>query len=184
MGLFTKLTLLILTLASAYLLYLLFAPAEIPKISDEYWGPASLSSKPEDTSIHPFKISIDDKVLKDLKSRLQLETASSRLSPPLEGIGFEYGFNTKFLPKILTHWTTKYDWRQREALLNKYPQFKTKIGGIDIHFQRIKSNKNYKKTLPLLLLHGWPGTFVEFQKIIPMLTDPSGSEYNYEVRTL
>jgi len=81
------------------------------------------------------------------------------------------------------YWLNKYDWKAREKLLNKYPQFKTNIQGIDIHFQHVKSSNNgkYKKTRPLLLLHGWPGSFVEFQKVIAELIDPKNSDINFEL---
>lgn len=182
MGFIIKLVLLLATVISAYVAYLALVPAPVPKVENEFWGPASLSKKADDTAVRDFKIKIDDKVITDLKSRLKSELDSKRYAPPLDGVGFEYGFNTNFLPKVLNHWATKYDWKQREQLLNKFPHFKTQIGGIDIHFQRIKSKKNYKKTLPVLLLHGWPGSIVEFQKIIPLLTDPEKSDYNYEVK--
>jgi len=127
---------------------------------------------------------VDEKELTRLKTKLAEELSSNSLTPPLEGIGFEYGFNTEYLQTVLKHWGSGYDWRAREKLLNKYPQFKTRIEGLDIHFQHVKSESKggkYKKTLPLLLLHGWPGSFVEFQKIIPLLTDPAGSDFNFEV---
>jgi len=87
------------------------------------------------------------------------------------------------LKKVGDTWLNKYDWRAREKLLNKYPQFKTSIQGIDVHFQHVKSSNNgkYKKTRPLLLLHGWPGSFVEFQKVIPELIDPKNSDINFEL---
>jgi hypothetical protein len=77
---------------------------------------------------------VEERVLGDLKTRLKLETSAEgdRLLPPLEGIGFQYGFNSKFLKQVTAHWLNKYDWRAREKLLSKYPHFKTKIGGIDI----------------------------------------------------
>ncbi|CAG7730774.1 unnamed protein product [Allacma fusca] len=148
-----------------------------------YWGPKSSQNEKEDTSVKPFKINIDEKALSQLKTRLKEELASDRLTPPLEGIGFEYGFNSKYLKEVGTHWLTKYDWRSREKLLNQFPSFKTKISGLNIHFQHAKSsnNKKYKKTVPILVLHGWPSSFVDHQKLIPLLTDPKGSDVNFEV---
>jgi hypothetical protein len=102
----------------------------------------------------------------------------------LEGIGFEYGLNTNVLQKVGKHWLEKYDWKEREIKLNQYPHFLTKISGIDVHFLLVKSSNNnqkYKTTKPLLLVHGWPGSFVEFNKVIPMLIDPSASDFNFEV---
>jgi len=183
MGLLKTIIFIKLTLLSAYLLYIILGPeATVPNVKDEYWGPASLANKKQDESIKEFKINIQQEVLDDLKRRLKYEIDSPRLTPPLENIGFEYGFNTKYLEKVTSYWLTKYDWRQREKELNKFPHFKAKIGGLDIHFQ-LASNSDVKfnKTVPLLVLHGWPGSFVEFQKIIPLLINPKDSEYSYEL---
>jgi len=170
----------------AYLTYQIFKddapPTEFPNF---YWGPSSKRDAQEDTSIQPFSIKISDRVLTDLKTRLRLETGNnSRLVAPLEGVAFEYGFNTKVLPELTEYWLNTYDWRSREKILNTYPQFKTTIDGLSIHFQHIKSDvasKKYKKTVPLLMLHGWPTSFVEFQKMIPFLVNPKDSELNFEV---
>jgi len=180
---------LLLTVATAvglgWVYYNFFGDLEPPKLPDYYWGPKSKAGQKEDTTIRPFKINIDEKILTDLKNRLKLEASpeGSRLTPPLEGIGFQYGFNTNFLKKVQDHWLNKYDWRAREKLLNKYPQFKTTINGIELHFQHIKytGTKKYKNTRPLLMLHGWPGSFVEFQKSIPSLLEPKDSDINFEL---
>jgi hypothetical protein len=155
--------------------------------ANPFWGPKSRAGQKADTSIRPFTIQIEEKVLVDLKGRLKTESSAdtNRLLPPLEGTGFQYGFNTNFLKSLTSYWLTKYDWRAREKLLNKYLQFKTTIFGIEIHFQHVKpsarTGKTYKETRPLLLLHGWPGSFVEFQKVIPLLTEPKDSDINFEV---
>ena len=150
---------------------------------DFFWGPKSLQSQKEDTNIYPFKINVTDKDLAALQQSLKSELKSGRLQPPLEDIAFEYGFNTNTLTTVIDYWLNKYDWRSREKLLNRHPHFKTKIAGIDIHFQHAKSTNTgrYKKTLPLLVIHGWPGSFVEHQKLIPLLTNPQESDINFEV---
>lgn len=105
--------------------------------------------------------------------------------PPLEGIGFEYGFNSEFLKKVREYWMNTYNWREQEAYLNSFPHFKTNIAGLDIHFIHSKPKEEAKKNvkvLPLLLLHGWPGSFVEFTKIIPLLTKQTkGYDFVFEV---
>jgi juvenile hormone epoxide hydrolase len=185
MGKLAALFVVVLAILPVVFFYVVLKDEPVPKLPDYFFGPKSKEGAKEDTSIRPFKINIDEKVLTDLKTRLKLETSAegNRLTPPLEGIGFQYGFNTDFLKTVAQHWLNKYDWRAREKELNKYPQFKTTIAGIEIHFQHVKSSgqKKYKKTRPLLLLHGWPGSFVEFQKIIPMLTDPKDSNINFEL---
>lgn len=84
------------------------------------------------------------------------------------------------------YWLNSFDWRKQEELLNSFPHFKTQIEGLQIHFIHLKPNKNvYKKVVPLLLVHGWPGNVFEFYKIIPMLTDPKrfgfGDDVAFEV---
>jgi pimeloyl-ACP methyl ester carboxylesterase len=71
---------------------------------------------------------------------------------------------------FVAHWRTKYDWRAEEKKLNALPQFVTKIDGLDVHFVHVKSKE--KNALPLVITHGWPGSFVEFHKVIGPLTDP------------
>ncbi|CAG7824062.1 unnamed protein product [Allacma fusca] len=152
-------------------------------LPDIHWGPLGSQNEIEDASIKPFNINIDEKILEELKRKLSDELNSSRLTPPLEGIGFEYGFNSNYLKDVANYWLNKYDWRSREKLLNQFPSFKTTISGLNIHFQHIKSKSSgkYKKTRPVLVLHGWPGSIVEHQKLIPLLTDPKDSDVNFEV---
>lgn len=178
-----KLIFAILTLASACLVYkVLIEPHPIPIIEDEYWATSAEKGKGDDISINPFQINISDTVINDLVSRLKQELDSNRLATPLEGVGFNYGFNSKFLEEVGQYWLGKYDWKRREALMNRYPHFKTKIGGLNIHFQHIKPKSQSKlPSKPILVLHGWPGSFVEFQKIIPLLSEPKNAKHNYEV---
>jgi juvenile hormone epoxide hydrolase len=164
--------------------FFLFQDGELPPFPEnQYWGPSSRKSTKEDKSIRPFQLNISEKVLADLKTLLKLELASvdERIAEPLEGVGFQWGFNKKFLKKVQEHWVNKYDWKKREAMLNKYPNFKTSISGLEIHFQHVKPSsaalKKYKGGVrPLLLLHGWPGSFVEYQKLIPKLVEPKDSD--------
>lgn len=142
-------------------------PKDVPQLKEEWWGPGKPSKV--DTSIRPFKISIPDSVIEDLNYRLD----NTRMSaPPLEGVQFEYGFNSATLAKVLKFWRTEYRWRDREAFLNKYPQFKTNIQGLDLHFLHIKPSAPVKgvHTVPILLLHGWPGSIREFYSLIELLS--------------
>ncbi|XP_046418308.1 juvenile hormone epoxide hydrolase 1-like isoform X2 [Neodiprion fabricii] len=111
-------------------------------------------------------------VIDDLKTRL---SRTRSLTKPLEGAAWTYGVNTGYLQTVLEYWREKYNWTERQALLNKYPQFKTNIQGLDIHFYHVKPTvpkDRPVRVLPLLLLHGWPGSVVEFQKAIPLLSTP------------
>ena len=71
---------------------------------------------------------------------------------------------------LVTYWEREYDWRRFESELNRFPQFLTTIDGLDIHFIHVKS-KN-PGAMPLILTHGWPGSIVEFLRLIGPLTDP------------
>jgi pimeloyl-ACP methyl ester carboxylesterase len=74
------------------------------------------------------------------------------------------------MKELITYWRDKYDWRAQEKKLNEFPQFVTEIDGLKIHFIHQRSKE--KNARPLLLLHGWPGSFYEFHKVIGPLTDP------------
>lgn len=90
--------------------------------------------------------------------------------------------NTNLLKKIIHFWKNEYDWKKRESFLNKYPQFKTNIQGLDIHFIHVKPKSSNLKVLPLLMLHGWPGSIREFYDVIPLLTTPQkDQDFVFEV---
>lgn len=133
---------------------------------DAYWG-EDFKDPPlkEDTSIRPFKISVPDEVLIDLKERLK----RTRYVESLQGSAFEYGFNSNELRRIVDYWLNKYNWRKHEAELNKLQHFKTKIEGLDIHFVHVKGAG--KKKTPLIMVHGFPGSFLEYVETIPFLSD-------------
>jgi juvenile hormone epoxide hydrolase len=178
MGHILKLVFVIITVFIAYQISKLYETPPIPKLEDTWWGPRDPSK--EDTSIQPFKIDISDSVLKDLQHRL----ANARpLTPPLEGVQHQYGINTKLLNNIVEFWRTKYNWREREKFLNQFPQFKVSVQGLRIHYIHVKpSNPGGLKVLPLLLLHGWPGSVREFYGLIPLLTKPrAGQDFVFEV---
>src|SRR5262249_21937282 len=82
-----------------------------------------------------------------------------------------YGTNRAYLQELLTYWQTQFDWRAVEQGLNRWSHFRTQIDGLGIHF--IHERASGPNALPVLLTHGWPGTFLEMLKIIPLLTDPA-----------
>ncbi|CAG9792546.1 unnamed protein product [Diatraea saccharalis] len=146
---------------------------------EEWWGPSALKGR-VDKMIKPFKVQFEESMIKDLKNRLK---NYRKPPPPLEGVAFEYGFNTKNLDSWVNYWADKYNFAQREAFLNKFPQFKTNIQGLDIHFIRVKPQVTQGvQVLPLLLVHGWPGSVREFYEAIPLLTTPrQGYDFVFEV---
>src|SRR5262245_58552780 len=124
------------------------------------------SHRPGGEQIEPFKIAVGDAVLRDLKDRL----ARTRWPDQIDDTGWEYGVPLATMKDLVEHWKTKYDWREQEKKLNKLDQFVTRIDGLDIHFVHVRSKE--RNALPLVIVHGWPGSFVEFTKIIGPLTDP------------
>ncbi|GME44624.1 hypothetical protein PV05_09224 [Neofusicoccum parvum] len=121
--------------------------------------------------ITPFKVSIPASELKLLKTKLE----TSRLPNQLADCqwGEANGVTLNFMRETVQFWINEYDWRQEEEKINQMPQFKTHIdggefGSFDVHFVHMTSN--VKDAIPLLFLHGWPGSFIEVQKILTPLT--------------
>ncbi|MDD1795502.1 epoxide hydrolase [Enterovibrio sp. ZSDZ42] len=117
-------------------------------------------------AIVPFKIDIPDEDIADLKVRLK----QTRFTDEIDDAGWDYGTNLSYLKQLIQYWLTEFDWRTEEKALNEFDQYKTNIDGIDVHF--IHQRSNYKNAKTLVLTHGWPGSFMEFSKIIGPLTDP------------
>lgn len=128
---------------------------------------SSNTKKSNDMKPVPFTIKIDQKILDDLKLRL----ANTRWTDEPANAGWDYGTNPAYLREIVTYWQNGYDWRKQEVALNKFPQFKVNIEGVNIHFIHVKGKGPNPK--PLILTHGWPDCFYRFYKVIPMLTDPA-----------
>ena len=114
----------------------------------------------------PFTIDIPDADLEDLRRRL----ARTRFAPDVPGVGWAYGTPTSWLRDLVTYWQDGYDWRAWEVELNAFPQFVTEIDGQRHHFLHIRSP--VPNATPLVLLHGWPGSFAEFLHVIEPLTNP------------
>jgi epoxide hydrolase len=117
-------------------------------------------------AIVPFKMQVPDAVLRDLKGRL----AQTRWPNEIAGSSWEYGADLAYVKQIVTYWRDTFDWRAQERKLNQFDQFKTKIDGLEIHFIHQRSKE--LGAMPLVLTHGWPGSVVEFTKVIGPLTDP------------
>jgi pimeloyl-ACP methyl ester carboxylesterase len=118
------------------------------------------------TDIRPFEISIPDEVLADLRDRL----ARTRFAPDIPGAGWTYGTPTAYLQDLVAHWKDSYDWREAEHRLNSHPHFLTTVDGQTVHFIHVRSR--HEDATPLLLLHGFPGSVLEFMQLIEPLTDP------------
>ncbi len=120
----------------------------------------------DSTEIRRFRIDIPQADLDDLRDRL----ARTRWPDALPGIGWTRGVPLDYLKELAAYWVNGFDWRKQEAKLNELPQFITSIDGQDIHFLHVRSPE--PSALPLLLIHGWPSSPVEFLQIIDPLTDP------------
>jgi pimeloyl-ACP methyl ester carboxylesterase len=117
--------------------------------------------------VRPFQIHVEEEVLDDLKRRLA-ETRQPRVLSPRGG--WDLGTSRGYLGELVEHWRTTYDWRDQEAGLNTWPQFKATVGDRDIHFVRVEGRG--ERPMPLLLLHGWPDSFYRYIKVIPRFCDP------------
>jgi pimeloyl-ACP methyl ester carboxylesterase len=115
----------------------------------------------------PFALHVPDAEIGDLRERL----ARTRFPDQAPGEPWEYGTDVDYLRRLVEYWRTDFDWRIEEAALNAFPQFSVALHGIDLHYLHVPGVG--PDPLPLLLLHGWPGSVFEFLDIIPRLTDPA-----------
>jgi len=120
-----------------------------------------------DKDLRPFRLAVPEAVLEDLRQRL----AHTRFpdEPPLDP--WSTGTSVSYLKELIDYWLHGFDWRAQEAKLNAFRQFTVPMAGIDLHF--ILEQGNGPNPMPLLLSHGWPGSVIEFHKVLPMLTDPA-----------
>ncbi|MGA0567747.1 alpha/beta fold hydrolase [Rathayibacter sp. KR2-224] len=126
------------------------------------------ATAPEDTTvIEPFTMHVPESDLQDLRRRLE----QTRWPDELPDSGWDYGVPLAYVRGLVDYWQSGYDWRDQEKVFNDYPQFLTTIDGQRIHFLHIRSP--HKGALPLLLLHGWPGSISEFLDVIGPLCDPT-----------
>ncbi|MEO5842045.1 MAG: epoxide hydrolase family protein [Acidimicrobiales bacterium] len=117
--------------------------------------------------IRPFSISVDDAVIDDLQARLR----RTRLPAAIVGDGWSVGADLDYVRALVAYWLDGYDWRAQERMLNdRLPGSVTTIDGKQVHFARCAGRG--PDPMPLLLLHGWPGSFFEMYKIAPALADP------------
>jgi epoxide hydrolase len=139
---------------------LVLAPLRTVRGQDERAKPAA---------IKPFKVHVPDSVLADLRRRL----AETRWPEPLPGTTWEYGADISKVRELARYWQNGYDWRAQEARINRFDQFTTEIDGQTIHFIHVRSPR--ANAIPLMLIHGWPGSFLEFLALIEPLTNPKVS---------
>ncbi|MBP0597989.1 epoxide hydrolase [Herbaspirillum sp. LeCh32-8] len=118
-------------------------------------------------AVVPFRVAVPQARIDDLKQRL----AATRW-PDRETVSdWSQGVPLDAAKRLVTYWHDRYDWRKFERKLNAFPQFRTTIDGLGIHFIHVKSK--HADAMPIILTHGWPGSIVEFLKVIGPLTDPT-----------
>ncbi len=117
--------------------------------------------------IRPFRIAIPDEQVDDLRRRLR----SARRPAPFDREGWEDGAALAFMERLADHWLNRFDWRAQEARLNRLPQVMATVEGADIHV--VHQPGKGPAPLPLIVTHGWPGSFVEMEQLIPLLADPA-----------
>ena len=117
--------------------------------------------------IVPFRMEVPEADLEDLRERLR----HTRWPEPAPVDDWSQGVPLPYLQALCSYWSDSYDWRAREAKLNAFPQYRTEIDGLRIHFLHVRSPE--PDALALILTHGWPGSIVEFAEVIAPLTDPA-----------
>ena len=126
------------------------------------------------SEIREFQIEVTDEVLDDLKQRLSMTRWPNKETPE----DWSQGIPLAYMKELCDYWQHDYDWRVREERLNQLPQFITEIDGVDIHFIHFPST--HENARPLIITHGWPGSVVEFHKVIEPLADPTAHGGNAE----
>ena len=125
--------------------------------------------------INAFEIYFSDVEIQNIKTKV---ASFPWHEMPKDG-GWSFGTNIDYMKNLADYWTKEYDWKSQEARLNQFPNYKTKVDDLDIHFIIKKSSS--PKAIPLILIHGWPGSIVEFLEIIDPLCEPEKYGNNNEV---
>jgi len=117
--------------------------------------------------IQPFRIAVPEDALADLRDRID----RTRWPDEIAGSAWDYGTNLHDLRELLAYWRNRFDWRAQEERLNAFPHFLADVDGLRLHF--VREPGRGPDPLPILLLHGWPSTFFEMSKLLPLLADPA-----------
>ena len=125
--------------------------------------------------INAFEINFSDVEIQNVKTKV---ASFPWHEMPKDG-GWSFGTNIDCMKNLADYWTKEYDWKSQEARLNQFPNYKTKVDDLDIHFIIKKSSSPV--AIPLILIHGWPGSIVEFLEIIDPLCEPEKYGNNNEV---
>jgi pimeloyl-ACP methyl ester carboxylesterase len=128
--------------------------------------------------IKKIKIELAQSFLEDLKTKLRL----TRWPDEIQNSGWTYGASLGYMRELTDYWVDYFDWRKTESEINKYENFIAEIDGYKIHFLHIKGKG--EKSVPLVITHGWPSSFLEMFKIIPLLTENSNSSFDLVIPSM
>nr|WP_296068027.1 epoxide hydrolase family protein [uncultured Actinoplanes sp.] len=123
----------------------------------------------------PFRIDVPESDVADLRQRVR----RTRWPDQLDGVGWQYGTEPGYLRELAGYWADAYDWRRVERRLNTCPQFRAPIDGLNVHF--VHRRGRGPAPFPVLVLHGWPSSFVQMLDLAPLLTDPATPEDSFDV---
>ena len=116
--------------------------------------------------IKPIKVDIGNKILETIKKKVKNYPWHEM---PDDG-GWKYGTNLDYMKEISRYWVEEFDWKKHEANINKFKNFRTRVDNIDVHF--IQEKGSGTNPMPLILIHGWPGSIVEYLHMIEKLAHP------------
>lgn len=129
--------------------------------------PSIVRAQTGDGAIRPFRIAIPEGEIRSMKRRIAETRWADTQPAPDDG----QGVRRQTLEPLMRYWAQGYDWRKVEARLNALPMFLTRIDGLDIHFIHVRSR--HEEAMPMILTHGWPGSILEFLRVIEPLTNPT-----------
>ena len=120
----------------------------------------------DDRTIRPYTIHINQSTLDDIQQRLQYARYPRDM---IDVVPWSLGTDINYLHELVDYWRIKYNWRQQESKMNELSQYTTLINGLQVHFVHMRSDTP-DNAIPIIIPHGWPGTFLECRNIIPLLT--------------
>jgi pimeloyl-ACP methyl ester carboxylesterase len=128
--------------------------------------------------IAPFSANISEEILDDLKTRIR----NVRWTDEITNSEWSYGTNQSFLKELCHYWLNSFDWRKVEAEINSFPNFIANIDVYEIHFVHVKGKG--ENCIPLIITHGWPGSFIEMIKLIPLLTNDKDLSFDLVIPSI
>jgi len=120
-------------------------------------------------SVAPFSLPFSQSAVDDLRSRLR----QTRWPDEIHSAPWEYGCDLTFLREICRYWSDRFDWKTQLDRLSAFPHFRAELDGLGIHFLHVRGKG--PAPMPLIVTHGWPGSFIEMLRLVPLLADPAAA---------